>query len=108
MRLHRQHQARANDFIVHAHRAGTANPVLAADMGSGQLELFAQEIRQVEPRQNMGVDALAVDLERDWHGNGHLDSPAAKSWRGSSAPTQRAIRTFARWRRIEADACWSG
>jgi hypothetical protein len=32
-------------------------------MRSRQLQLLPQEIRQIEPRQNLRIDALAVDLE---------------------------------------------
>jgi hypothetical protein len=32
-------------------------------MRSRQLELFAQEVRQIEPRQNLRIDALAIDVE---------------------------------------------
>ena len=105
VRLHRQHQAGTNDLAVHAHGAGAADPVLATDMGSGQLQLLTQEIRQIEPRQNMRIDALAVDLERDRHGSGHARPPALRSGRPRSAATQRISSTFARCRRIEADAC---
>src|SRR5258708_22400875 len=43
--LHRQHQAGTNDLAVHAHRACAANPMLAADMRSSQLQMLAQEVR---------------------------------------------------------------
>jgi hypothetical protein len=32
-------------------------------MGAGQLQLFPQEIRQIEPRQNISFDPLAVHLK---------------------------------------------
>ena len=63
LRLHRQHQAGTNDIAVHAHRAGAANAMLAADMRSRQLQMLAQEVRQIEARQDLRVDALAVDLQ---------------------------------------------
>jgi hypothetical protein len=65
VRLHRQHQAGTNDVAVDAHRAGAANAVLAADMGSGELKMLAQEVSEIQPRQDMRIDALAIDLERD-------------------------------------------
>ena len=46
-----------NDIAVDAHRAGAANPMLAADMRSRQLQMFAQEVRQIEARQNMRIDS---------------------------------------------------
>ena len=74
-------------------------------MGSGQLKMFAQEIRQIEPRENMRVDALAVDIERDRNRTSHALPPRLRSGRSRSAATPRAISTFARCLRIEADAC---
>ena len=67
VRLHRQHQAGTHDLAVHAHRAGAANPMLAADMSTGQLQMLAQEIRQIEPRQHVRIDALAIDVKRNRH-----------------------------------------
>src|SRR5687768_624924 len=42
--LHGEHQAAAHDLAVHAHRAGAADAVLAAEVRAGQPELLAQEI----------------------------------------------------------------
>ena len=103
--LHREGEARACGRAVDLNRAGTAHAVLATDMGSGQLQVFPQKIREIEPRQYMRVDALAVDLERDWHGSRHAAPPALRSGRRSSAATQRRISTPAKWRRMAADAC---
>ena len=94
--LHRQHQAGTNDLAVHAHGACTADPVLATDMRSGQLQLLAQKIRQIEPRQNLRGDALTVHLERDCHGIRHARPPASRSGRPRSADAQRTSSTFAR------------
>jgi len=81
--------------------------MLATDMGSRQLQMLPQEIRQVEPRQNIGIYALAIDVERDWHGDGHTDPPLPRSGRPSSALVERANSTLARCLRMAADACWS-
>src|SRR5213596_3002673 len=88
--LHSQHQAGTNDLAVHAHRASPANPVLATDMCSSQLQMLAQEVRQVETRQNMRIDGFTVDFERDWHGSRHTGPPAMRSGRPRSADAQRA------------------
>ena len=48
--LRGQGQAAARGAPVDQHRAGAADAVLAAEMGSGQLELLAQEIGQMLPR----------------------------------------------------------
>src|SRR5437899_7579110 len=105
VRLHRQHQAGTNDLAVHAHRARPANPMLATDMCSSQLQMLAQEVRQVETRQNMRIDGFTVDFERDWHRSRHTGPPPVRSGRPRSADAQRASNIFARYRRIEADAC---
>ena len=52
--LHRQHQAAAHDLAVHAHGAGAAHAVLAADVRAGQAQLLAQEIHQVLARAARG------------------------------------------------------
>jgi hypothetical protein len=41
-----QEQAAADGLAVHQHRARSADAMLAADVGAGQAELFAQEIDQ--------------------------------------------------------------
>src|SRR5438034_1058 len=66
-------------------------------------QMLAQEVRQVESRQNMRVDAFTVDFERDWQGGRHTGPPAAG--RPRSAEAQRASNIFARCRRMAADAC---
>src|SRR5690242_15718942 len=50
IRLHGQHQTRANDLAVDAHGARAANAVFASDMRSRELQLFAQEICKVYAR----------------------------------------------------------
>jgi hypothetical protein len=34
-------------------------------MRSGQLQMLAQEVRQIETRQNLRFNTLAVDIEAD-------------------------------------------
>src|SRR6266436_7372585 len=104
--LHREHQAGSDDFIVYPHRAGAAHAMLATDMRSRQMQMFPQKVREIEPRQDMRIDALAIDMERDWQRSRHAALPLApRSGRLSSADMQRASSTFARCRRIEAVAC---
>src|SRR5258705_12982675 len=105
MCLHRQHQAGTNDLAVDAHRASAANPMLTPDMRSGQLQMLAQEVRQVETRQNIRIDGFTVDFERDWQGGRHTGPPAMRSGGPISAEAQRANSIFARCRRMAADAC---
>src|SRR5712664_4043994 len=54
---------KVGDLAADAHRTCAANPMLATDMRSGQLQMLAQEVRQVETRQNMRIDAFTVDFE---------------------------------------------
>ena len=79
--------------------------MLATDMGSSQLKMLAQKVREIKPWQNLRTDALAVDIDGDRQG---IDQPAPlelRSGRQSKADTQRSINTPAKCRRIEADAC---
>ena len=77
--------------------------MLATDMRSGQLQMLAQEVRQVESWQNVRIDGLTVDFERDWQGGRHTGPPAAGGPR--SAEAQRTSNILARCRRMAADAC---
>ena len=61
--LHREHQAGAHRRAVDDHGAGAAHAVLAADMGAGQPQIVAQAIRQRQPRLDLDLDLLAVDLK---------------------------------------------
>ena len=70
---------------VEAHRARAADAVLAADVGAGQPEPVAQEVRQQQPRLDGSRDDAAVDGERD------LDHAAL-----SIAPRRRARRSALR------------
>src|SRR5437763_12672901 len=107
MGLHREHQAGPHDLAIDAQGARTAHPVLAADMGTGEMQMLAQKIRKIDARQHVRLDALAIDLERNGHGSRHAVAPALRSGRWSSAATPRASSTFARCRRMAGDACWS-
>src|SRR5438105_3663568 len=48
--LHGEHQAAAHDVAVHAHGAGAAYAVLAAEVRAGEAELLAQEIDEMQAR----------------------------------------------------------
>ena len=61
MRLRRQHQAGTNDIAIDANRAGAAHTMLAADMSPRQLQMLAQEIRQIEARHHLRIDARLGD-----------------------------------------------
>ena len=104
--LHRKHQARAHNVSIHTHGASTANAVLTANMCPRQAQMLTEKIRKIEPRQDVSLDRLAIDLQRDRHGSCHATPPLAfNSGRRSSVATQRAASIFARWRRIAAEAC---
>jgi hypothetical protein len=39
--------------------------MVAADMRPRQLQMLTQKVRQIEARQDLRIDALAVHLQRD-------------------------------------------
>ncbi len=49
-------------------------------MGAGETQLLAQKIRQIEPRKNVRINALAIHCERDRYRSGHAAVPALKFW----------------------------
>ncbi len=63
--LHRERDARARRLTVDQHGAGTAYPMLAAQVRAGDAALLAQEISQVRPRLDLSLDPLAVDVQCD-------------------------------------------
>jgi hypothetical protein len=95
VRLYRKQQAGTDDIAIDADRTCTAHPVLATDMRAGQLEMLAKKVRQVQARQYIRFNTFTIDA----------DAPARRSGRSSSEDTQRASRTFARYRRM-AGVAW--
>ena len=69
-RLDREEEARADRQAVEPDRAGSADPVLAADMGARETEVVAEHVRQEPARLDATGEALAVDRELD--GDRHL------------------------------------
>src|SRR5712691_1366690 len=65
VRLHREHQAGARRIAVEQDGAGAAHAVLAAEMGAGQAEIVADEIRQRDADLDLLLVPLAVDGQRD-------------------------------------------
>src|SRR5207244_4000494 len=65
--LHGQHQAGARGLAVDENRAGAADAVLAAHVGAGEPEVFAQEIHQQLARWAPALARAAVD--GDPHGD---------------------------------------
>ena len=65
---HRQGQAAVDALAIEEHRAGAALAVVTALLGTGQVQLFAQQIEQRGPGENLDVAALAVQLEGDGTG----------------------------------------
>src|SRR5690606_17235134 len=63
--LYRQHQATTGGVAVDLHGTGTADAVLTAHMGSGQTQVVAQEIGQIDARFGMGCQVLAIDTQCD-------------------------------------------
>src|SRR6266700_743856 len=65
LRLHREHQAGAHRVIVEDHRAGSADAVLAADMGAGLPAILADRIDQRLARLHPDGVIAPIDGERD-------------------------------------------
>ena len=60
-----QGEAAAGRPAVEQNRAGAADAVLAAKVRSGQLELLAQEIRQMQARLHASAEGLSVQRRVD-------------------------------------------
>src|SRR5262249_49005468 len=104
--LNSQYQAGTDDVTVYPHCTGAADAVLATDMRSRQMQVLAQKVCEVEPCQNVRIDALAVDVKRNRHRCRHAALLLVLGpGQPSSADTQRSNSTLARWLRIEAVAC---
>ncbi len=63
--LDREAHAALDRHVVHVDGAGAAMAGVAADMGSGEIELLAKEMNEQEARLDVGFDRLAVDGEGD-------------------------------------------
>ena len=61
--LHGEHQAAAHDVAVHAHGAGPAYAVLAAEVRAGEAELLAQEVDEMQARLDAARHLRAVDRQ---------------------------------------------
>src|SRR5215470_2016115 len=66
--LHRQYQAAAHGVAVEEYSAGSANPMLAADMRARKPQVVAQAIRKRQARLDHHFDVVSVDLEANLHG----------------------------------------
>src|SRR6185369_14587740 len=66
--LHRQYKTAPYSLAIDQHRAGTANPVLAADMRTGQPQMMTQAIGQRQTRFDCNFDLAPIDLETNLHG----------------------------------------
>src|SRR5215471_5521594 len=63
--LHGQDRAGLDRVAVHQHRAGAALARIAADVGSGQTQRLAQEMRQEKPRLDLRGAPGSIDVNRD-------------------------------------------
>src|SRR5215831_12769415 len=91
VRLHGEHQARARGTAIHQDRAGAADAVLAADMGTGKAELMADEIRERDADLDFLFVALTVDRQCDLAGLAHTGPQS--SFRSSSQSWPWQART---------------
>ena len=68
-----------------------ADAMLASDVGAGEAEVVAQEIRQQQPRLDLALALLAVDGDPNLNRIGHAAFPA----RSAAKATARRARTCA-------------
>ena len=76
---HRIGDARARRHAVEQHRACAADAVFAAEMRTGQIEFFADEIREVGARLGQGLHRALVHGECD-----HVHAAASRTARFST------------------------
>ena len=86
--LDRQHQARAHRPAIEDDRARTADAVLAAEVGAGEMKVIPQEVGQRLARLRRTRARRAVDRQADVH---HQLLPL----RALSAAARRPRRTKA-------------
>jgi len=61
----REREAGVDPAAVEQHRAGAALPVVAALLGTRQVEMFAQRVEQRRTRVQVDVPHTTVDGQRD-------------------------------------------
>src|SRR5215470_16575127 len=66
--LYRQHQAAAHGLAIEEYSAGSANPVLAADMRTRKPQMMTQAIRERQARLDRNFDVASVHLKANLHG----------------------------------------
>src|SRR5207249_8084204 len=71
VRLNGEHQTRAGRLAVHEHRAGAAEPVLAADVSPRQPQVFPEEVDQELSRLTVALSRLTVHRQPDRGKIGH-------------------------------------
>src|SRR5581483_7485976 len=102
VRLNREHYAGPDRLSVDLHGASAADPVLAPEMGAGQVEILAQKIPKASPDLDLALMYDAVDLDahkslrRQCGFHAHDPSPPISSRAWLSA---RRVRTPHIWRR---------
>jgi phage terminase large subunit-like protein len=86
--LRGEHEAGLDRLAVEQHRAHAADALLAADVGTGQAEVVAEEVDEQPPRLDLALHLLAV------HGHvdadrldrlGHLAPSLRRAWSSSIA-----------------------
>src|SRR5438874_1510167 len=63
--LHGKRKTRPRGYAVDVDGAGTAHPVLAADVCAGEAEFVPQKVGEQHARLGFAFDGAAVDLETD-------------------------------------------
>src|SRR5262249_42940468 len=101
--LNGEQQAGPHGRPIDDDRARAAHTVLAAEMGSGQLEVVAQEVGERLP----GFHGPLVDSSVDGDANRALDHRISPRARSAARASARRVRTPATSFRYSLDACRS-
>src|SRR5262249_39688885 len=104
VRLHGEHQTRADGAAVHLDRARPTDPVLASEVQAGESEILAQEVTQQEAWLDLALVLHAVDGDRDPMLLAHDAFSSHAVARCAAAFTARLVNTPTRWRRKSAEA----
>ena len=105
VRLHRQQQAGTHRLAVEEHRAGTADPVLAADVSPGQPEVLTQEVGEERPGLGVPLAGLPVHPHADRQVMGSTIAQAAPPARSTAVANARPVSTPTRCR-VNSGVAW--
>lgn len=101
--LNRKKQTRPDGLSIQLNGTSAANPMLAADMGTGQGEVIAEKIHQEFPRLNFALIGRFIHAQAN-DALGHVARPMESRALWAALDSARAVSTLAAWTRYSADA----